>query len=110
MSTPLEADQLAVICECAPVVECASIYDGLRDGLTEAQADYQTARRRGVAGQADADKAVGEMIAITELLHVIVDCLAWRRHIYRAHGRLWPITPEQCPDHVPTWVPDYVPS
>ena len=92
LTVQLEAATLATWAECSPAIDVGEHYDELREALSRYQADYQAARRRGRAGWADADKAVAEMVAVIALLDVIADALAWRRQVYAARGRPWPLT------------------
>jgi hypothetical protein len=89
---PSEADTLARWVEHSPVIEAAEVYDQLRESLTAAYADWRDARKRGWRAEADADKALQEIIDLTALLEVIVDTLAYRRGEHLAHGRAWPLS------------------
>jgi hypothetical protein len=91
VETQLEYETLQAWVDQSPVVEGAELYAELREGLTAAYAEWRKARARGWRGQADADKALAEIVSLSYLLDGVTECLEWRRGQYLATGRAWPL-------------------
>jgi hypothetical protein len=87
----LEAETLAAWVEQSPVADVAGLYDWLREGLAAEYVAYREARKRGLGGQADADRALSEVLALVALLDAIAETLAYRRGLYLHSGRVWPL-------------------
>jgi hypothetical protein len=87
----LEAATLGQWLNVTSLLDIADVYDQLRESLTLAHADYRSARCRGWRGQADAGKALAEVVDLVALLDVIADEIEWRRGQFRAGGRAWPL-------------------
>ena len=87
----LECATLVGLVNQLPLLDIADVYDQLRESLTLAHADYRSARCRGWRGQADAGKALAEVVDLVALLDVLCDEIDWRRGQFRAGGRAWPL-------------------
>lgn len=91
VETQLEYESLQAWADQSPLVETAELYDQLREGLSDAYAEWRQARSRGWRGQADADKALAEIVNLSYLLDGVAECLEWRRGLYLNTGKAWPL-------------------
>ena len=85
----LEQSTLAEWAEQLPVLDVGELYDQLRSGVTDAQAEYRAAKYR--HDHQGAAEAVTEMTDLCGLLAVITECLEWRRGLYLTGRHHWPL-------------------